>query len=329
MFNFREIDAKILKSLLEDGRKSFTDMAEELNTTKDQIWKHYKRMEKKGIITGSTVQINFESLGYEALASLLISVESQQIDQVMEYIGKIVEVRAYRQYNNVYNIRAVAVLKDLNGLDHVKTAIRRHLPPAALRTYLWTAVRNIPENLQLSLDKKNSGMLNKEQKSSLLTAKSVADKVKIDEIDSMIISHLELNGRVPFNQIAKEIGSSTDTVVKHYQKLKKANVIKVSIQIDPKKIGYTSILDFNIAFASPSYSSATIVESLVEIPDVIIIAKTSGDYDLQLTAMIRDVEQMFTIQEEIARISGITKIENSARKIPDRWPTQRQYLSTF
>jgi len=260
---------------------------------------------------------------------LLISVESQQIDQVMEYIGKIVEVRAYRQYNNVYNIRAVAVLKDLNGLDHVKTAIRRHLPPAALRTYLWTAVRNIPENLKLSLDKKNSVMINKEQNPSLSTAKSVTAKVKIDEIDSMIISHLELNGRAPFNQIAKEIGTSTDTVVKHYQKLKKANVIKVSIQIDPKKIGYTSILDFNIAFGSPSYSSATIVESLVEIPDVIIIAKTSGDYDLQLTAMIRDVEQMFTIQEEIARISGITKIENSARKIPDRWPTQRQYLSTF
>lgn len=236
MFDFREIDAKILKSLLKDGRKSFTDIAEEFNTTKDQIWKHYNRMEKKGIITGSTVQINFESLGYEALASLLMSVESQQIDQVMEYIGKIVEVRAYRQYNNVYNIRAVAVLKDLNELDHVKTAIRRHLPPTALRTYLWTAVRNIPENLKLSLDTKNSGMINKERKPSLSTVKSVAEKVKIDEIDSMIISHLELNGRAPFNQIAKEIGTSTDTVVKHYQKLKKANVIKVSIQIDPKKL---------------------------------------------------------------------------------------------
>jgi DNA-binding Lrp family transcriptional regulator len=75
--------------------------------------------------------------------------------------------------------------------------------------------------------------------------------------------------------------------------------------------------------------SNSVVEELAKIPDIIIITKTSGDYDLQLTAIIRDIAQLFTIQDQIARICGVTKIETSARKIPDRWPTPQQYISTL
>ena len=57
--------------------------------------------------------------------------------------------------------------------------------------------------------------------------------------------------------------------------------------------------------------------------------KTSGDYDLQVTAMIRNIEQMFAIQDEISQITGVVKIETSARKIPTGWPTPKQYISTF
>ena len=62
---------------------------------------------------------------------------------------------------------------------------------------------------------------------------------------------------------------------------------------------------------------------------MIIITKTSGDYDLQVTAMIRDISESFAIQDQIARICGVTKMEVSARRIPDRWPTPQQYISTF
>ncbi len=38
---------------------------------------------------------------------------------------------------------------------------------------------------------------------------------------------------------------------------------------------------------------------------------------------------MFALQEDIAQIPGITKIEISARKIPDRLPTEKQHIHTF
>jgi len=284
-------------------------------------------MDRKGIISGATIQMNFAKFGYEVFATFLINVEAHQIEQVMAYIRSITEVHAYRQYNSVYNIRAFATLKDLNELDHLKQTIKRKLPTVGIRTYIWTDVRNVPENLALAdhaeessgKAKRNLGPLDPKQ----------TDTVKIDELDLRIVQRLTLDGRASFTKIAQEVGTSVDTVMKRYHKLRKNNAVKASIQVNPNKLGYASILDFGISFSSAQDLSSSVVESLAKIPDVIIITKISGEHDLQVTAMIRDVQQSLAIQDEIARIRGITKMEVSARKLTTKWPTPKQYISTM
>jgi DNA-binding Lrp family transcriptional regulator len=205
--------------------------------------------------------------------------------------------------------------------------IKQRIPTIGLKTYIWTGVRNIPENLNLR------GMLKHTKKKTRqdLDKTDGTPKVEtsIDELDKQIMAKLALDGRASFTQIAKQIGVSTETVIKRYHKLREGGSIKVSIQIDPNKIGYSSILDFNIAFAGPNSLSDNVVESLIEIPNVIFLTRTSGDYDLQATAMIRDISESFAIQDQIARISGITKVVANARKIPYSWPTLQQHISTF
>jgi Lrp/AsnC family transcriptional regulator for asnA, asnC and gidA len=325
MLKIGEIDAAILRSLLSDGRKSFVELANEIGTAKNKIWKHFKEMEKRGIITGATVQIDFAALGFDALATLLISVESEQLSQVMEYMGKITEVRAFRQYNNVYNIRAITTLKDINELDHVKEIIRRRIPANGIRSYIWTGVKNIPENLTLTSNQKNMNQSDKPAFQCVFHNHET--RINVDELDFGIIEKLALNGRAPFSEMAHDLGISIDTVVKRYRKLRQNNIIKTSIQMNLNLIGYHLILDFNISLKSPS--NAQTIQSLCRIPDVVIIIKTSGDYDLQVTAIVRDVEQMIAIQDEIMKLPGIVKIEASARKIPLRWPSPKQYISTF
>ncbi|MCW4018854.1 MAG: Lrp/AsnC family transcriptional regulator [Candidatus Bathyarchaeota archaeon] len=325
MLKISELDSQILKYLLHDGRESFADIAKKCNVTKNKVWKRYNVMEKKGVIVGATLQVNFAILGYDALATLLVNIEAQQIDQVVKRIEQIKEVHAYRQYNTAYNLRGVAVLKDLSELDQVKEAIRRKMPTMGLKTYIWTGVKNIPQNLMLT---QNQNMIDK----SFETAEPVIPKrekeATIDELDRKIINKLTSNGREAFSGIARDIGTSTDTIVKRYHKLKNNGVIKVAIQIDLKRLGYHALLDFNIASVS-SLNLSGIVESLENTPDIITITKTSGDYDLQVTAAIRNIEQMFTLQETIAKIPGVTIVETSARKLPTAWPTPLQYISTY
>lgn len=327
MPKINDLDSKILRELLKDGRMAYEELGKKCGVSKNQVWKRCRAMEKKGIITGATIQINFGHFGFDALATLLISVDAQQMPQAMEFIQKITEVRASRQYNSVYNVRAVATLSNLNELDHVKQTIKRKLPTIGLKTYIWTGVRNIPENLNFSSN------LSKSDESGQLNTKKETPKTNdiksLDELDKQIAQKLTFDGRKSFTETAKELGISTDTVVKRYHKLKKNGSIKVSVQINPNKIGYSSILDFNIAFTNINGFSNSVVEELAKIPDIIIITKTSGDFDLQVTAMIKDIAQSFAIQDEIARICGITKIEVSSRKIPEKWPTPQQYISTL
>jgi DNA-binding Lrp family transcriptional regulator len=321
------LDSRIIKELLQDGRATFVEIANRCGVTKNKVWKRFMAMARKGIISGATIQMNFAKFGYEVIATFLINVEAHQIEQVMAYIRSITEVFAFRQYNSVYNIRAFATLKDLDELDRLKQAIKRKLPTVGIRTYIWTDVRNVPENLGLTDQTEEASGKAKPNLSPL--DQKQTDTVKIDELDLRIVKLLTLDGRASFTKIAQEVGTSVDTVMKRYRKLRKSNAVKVTIQINPNKLGYTSILDFSISFSSAQDLSSSVVESLAKIPDVIIITKISGEHDLQVTAMIRDVQRSLAIQDEIARINGITKMEVSARKLPAKWPTPQQYISTM
>jgi Lrp/AsnC family transcriptional regulator for asnA, asnC and gidA len=281
-------------------------------------------MEEKEIISGATLQVNFASLGYEAVATLLISVEAHHLGPAMEQIDRIKEVHAYRHFNTAYNVRGVTVLKDLSELNQVKEILRKNLPTLGLKTYIWTGIRNIPQNLKLN---PNEEIFKQHNKTSPIPFQERTE-AKVDKLDLEIINRLTSNGKAPFNQIANEIGTSTDTVVKRYHRLKENGVIKVTIQVNLNILGYQALLDFNIACIS-SLSVHGIIESLENIPNVVVITKTSGDYDLQVTAAIRDVEEMFVLQGEIAKIRGITKIETSARRIATAWPAPLHHMSTF
>lgn len=322
-----ELDSRILKILLKDGRTGYDAIAELCEEPKNKIWKHCKAMEKKGIIKGATVQINFGQFGFAALATLLISIDVQQMEQAMGFTEKITEVRAFRQYNSVYNVRAFATLRNLNELDQIKQLIKHKLPTIGLKTYIWAGVRNMPENLNLTHTLKDT--IENSKRNSSQPIHKIGNEIKIDELDKQLVQKLAINGRASFTKIAKEMDLSTDTVVKRYHRLRENGTIKVSVQINPNVIGYSSILDFNIAFTNSNRLTDAVVESLAKIPDVIVITKISGDYDLHLTAMVRDIAQSFDIQDQITKVCGITKIEASARKIPDRWPTPQQHISTF
>ena len=138
-----------------------------------------------------------------------------------------------------------------------------------------------------------------------------------------IVEKLAKNGRASFRKISEEIGTSTDTVIKRYQKLKENGIIKVIIQIDPIRIGYQAILDLSIASSQNNLS--TIVKRLAKIPDVVVIIKASGDYDIYAITLVRDIKQLLTIHDEIARIPGITRVETDIGRPPGMWPTVNTY----
>jgi DNA-binding Lrp family transcriptional regulator len=281
-----------------------------------------------GIISGATTHINYRRFGYKAVAHMLINVDSDQTDKLIEYLQKMPEVYAYYNRGVKGNFDVVVILKTLEQLSETKDKIKRNLSVLEMKTAIWTDVKEMNQNLAII---PNNFKANPSEHS----IQEVEGRIKngsfiIDETDQKIADKLAENGRITWDVLAKEIGISPETAKRRYEKLKKNGVLKVTIQINPYKIGYQAMCVFFTITSSENPLS--MIEKISNIPNIISIMKTSGDYDLQIWAMVQDITQLLYIEEEIGKITGIRKIDSEILRLSElwmKWPSPRQYISTF
>lgn len=144
--------------------------------------------------------------------------------------------------------------------------------------------------------------------------------MKMDETDSFIIKRMTEDARISFRKIAKELGVSTDTVIKRYRKLQEKGVIRGStVVVNPKKIGYDGMAVFTIN-VSPTHvlaneatptDSSQILEKLIRMRNIILATKTVGDFDLLAIGVARDFEHLISTGDDIAKISGVRDLQVS------------------
>lgn len=281
-------------------------------------------MQKAGIIKGATIHINYKSFGYKAVASLLIETAPQQTDNFIEYVRKMPDIYAVYNQGPRGNIRIVAALRTLQQLDEIKDAIKRNFLISNIKTTIWTDVREMNCNLNLLPEESEAAIFETEA----IEEKKTNNNKEIDEIDIKIAEQLAQNGRAPIGKIARDVGISSESAKKRYLRLKQNGLLKVTIQTDPTKMGYYALALFYVSTAQRE-NSFCIIDAISQIPDVISIMKTSGDYDLQIYAMIRDIDELLYIQDKIGRIQGVTKMDMELSRSARKWPTPRQHMSTF
>lgn len=321
------VQAKILKELLADGRQSESEVAKKIGETAACVKENFGQMKEMGIITGATTHINYKSFGYLAVAHILITVNPEQEGQLIEYLQKTPEIYAFYSRGVKGNLDVVATIKTLEHLNEIKDAIKRRFSVLEMKSAIWTDVKEMNYNLAILNDniKEKAQSINCEIRSQKINPKTIA----MDQIDLKIADKLAENGRIPTETLGKEAGISLATAKKRYERLRKSGILKVTIQINPSKIGYQALCVF---FAVTSHeNSFEIIEKISRIDDIISIMKTTGDYDLQIYAMVKDLGHFFSVREELGKIQGITKMDEEVLPLGtrQRWPSPRQYISTF
>jgi DNA-binding Lrp family transcriptional regulator len=140
----------------------------------------------------------------------------------------------------------------------------------------------------------------------------------MDEIDLAIVEKLTKDARTSFRKIAKQLGISPDTVMHRYTALQKEGVIRGStIVINPKKIGYQATVVFLIdashavVTTQTPADSAAILDTLIQMPNIIVATKSVGDYDLLAIGVVKDFEHLIKVKNEIAQIRGVKDIQIS------------------
>jgi Lrp/AsnC family transcriptional regulator for asnA, asnC and gidA len=313
--------------LLADGRQTDDEIAKKIGETKQSVKKNFGKITKMGIILGATTHVNYKSLGYKAVAHILINVDSKQEDQLVGYLQKMPEVYSFYSRGVKGNLDVVVILKTLEQLNIIKDEIKRRFSILEMKTAIWTDVKEM--NYNLAIISGNSEKEKTAENYQVTVERSDPEAMTLDNIDQKIADKLSENGRVSMHTLGREIGVSSDTAKRKYEKLKKNGVLKVTIQINPNKIGYKALCVFFTVTSTEN--SFEIIEQISRIPDIISIMKTTGDYDLQIWAMVKDLGEFLSVQEALGKIQGITKMDaeivSSAKY--EKWPSPRQYISTF
>jgi Lrp/AsnC family transcriptional regulator for asnA, asnC and gidA len=129
--------------------------------------------------------------------------------------------------------------------------------------------------------------------------------LSIDRLDLKIIRSLNKNARKPYKDIAKELDVSDTTVRKRIQRMLDDGVIKqFNLLLDYHKIG--RVIKAFIGIRIGPSKLQDVVKTLEDNPDVQVLYRTTGQVDLFVEVIFRDMEELNSFLESELNIEGVT-----------------------
>ncbi|TQD40181.1 Lrp/AsnC family transcriptional regulator [Haloflavibacter putidus] len=136
-FKLDEIDHKILDILIDQTRTPFTDIAKKLDISAGTVHVRVKKMEEAGIITGSSLNLDYKKLGYAFIAYVGVFLQkTSQTKFVLERINEIPYVTVAHVTTGKFNIfckirardtehakQVIFLLDDIEGVYRTETMI--------------------------------------------------------------------------------------------------------------------------------------------------------------------------------------------------------------
>jgi Lrp/AsnC family transcriptional regulator for asnA, asnC and gidA len=119
-FEIDKLDRQILAILMENAKRAYTDIAQELYVSGGTIHVRMKKLEDAGIVQSYNLTVDYTKLGYDISAFLGIYLDKSSLyDDVAEYLKDIPEIVGAHYTTGLYNIFAKIVCRDTNHLREV------------------------------------------------------------------------------------------------------------------------------------------------------------------------------------------------------------------
>ena len=119
-----ELDYQILEQLIRDGRKSFTDIADELNVSVGTVRNRYNAFIEHDLLT-IIGRVNPEKIGFHTYAQILIKVRPvDRIAEVANLISKLPEVSFLAMTTGQYDLEVNVMCRDN---EHLVSLMTNHI----------------------------------------------------------------------------------------------------------------------------------------------------------------------------------------------------------
>jgi Lrp/AsnC family transcriptional regulator for asnA, asnC and gidA len=133
---------------------------------------------------------------------------------------------------------------------------------------------------------------------------------QLDEVDLKILDIITKNARIPFKDVAQEVGISRAAVHQRVNRMIDMGVITGSgYHISPKKVDFRTCTYMGI-FLEKGGLFTDVVEMLKEIPEIVECHYTTGQYAIFIKVYAKDNEHLKGILTNgIQKIPGILSTE--------------------
>ncbi len=133
---------------------------------------------------------------------------------------------------------------------------------------------------------------------------------RIDELDRKILRVITQNARIPFKDVAEQVGVSRAAVHQRVQKMFDNGVITGSCyRVNPKMLGYNLCVYVGLTLEKGSLYKSVSAE-LEKIPEVVESQFTLGAYSMLVKLYAHDDQHlMVLLNNKIQEIPGVTNTE--------------------
>jgi len=119
-----DADQKLLTLLRHNGRRSISDLAQELGLSRATVRARIERMERDGDIVGYTVVLRADAVSMPVRGLTMIEVEGRATSRVVDSLSGLVEVGAVHTTNGKWDLIVELGAASLTDLDSVLRRIR-------------------------------------------------------------------------------------------------------------------------------------------------------------------------------------------------------------
>ena len=110
-------DTEILTHLQKRGRDSYREMAKTLGLAPATVMKRVKELESSGVITGYTVSLDYDKLGYDIHVIVDVRVAKGKLQQIEKKIARDPSVMMVFDNTGPFDATVLARFHNRGGLD--------------------------------------------------------------------------------------------------------------------------------------------------------------------------------------------------------------------
>lgn len=146
---YDEKDITIIRMLQRNARTSFADIAEKCDISLDTVIKRFKKLQKGGVIKGTTLILNPKSLGFGCLASLELDAEPAAAPKIIDHMKGMEQITFCTPTMGTHNIFAVAIQKSVEELNALKEYLKNMADVKDVKASIWMEDTLLcPENFE-------------------------------------------------------------------------------------------------------------------------------------------------------------------------------------